>query len=100
MIEGGKEYHPDENGLVLVENPDHVEILKHHDYTIYTGPSAPQTAAVASSGDDDDEGDQFDDMTKGELIEWLEERDVEIPNRPKVDQLRELARKHSEESED
>lgn len=96
-IGGGMEYVPDDDGMVEVKNADHVETLRMHGYTDapVKAPDTPkgrtqlQAAPVVQN---DDEDDEFDAMTKGELIEWLEDKDVEIPAKPKLAALQELAR--------
>ncbi|USN16571.1 hypothetical protein POLEWNIK_00450 [Brevundimonas phage vB_BpoS-Polewnik] len=102
-IEGGKEYVPDDNGIVTVDNPDHAAVLRLHGYTDVRGdlgtPVKGRKAPKPADGDDDDDtDDEFDAMTKGELIEWLEGQDDfdddDIPAKPKLAQLQKLARDH------
>lgn len=102
-IEGGKEYTPDKNGHVECDNPAHEKVLRRHGYVPATGgdlaaatrtsrkPAPPETV-------EDDEDDEFDGMTKGELISWLEDQDDfdddDIPAKPKLAQLQALCREH------
>jgi hypothetical protein len=95
-IEGGMEYIPNDDGEVEVKNAAHVDTLRMHGYTdapvaAPTGPKG-RTKIAAREAPDPDEDDEFDGMTKGELIEWLEDKDVEIPAKPKLVALQELAR--------
>lgn len=96
VVEGGKEYQPDENGIVMVDNPDHVAVLRLHGYTEVTGVLAAQKNRPAAPPSGDDDEDEFDDMTKAEMLDWLEENDREddIPaGKVKVPELREICRK-------
>lgn len=98
-IEGGKEYTPDANGFLVIDNPAHEHVLRQHGFTTATG----VLGAAEASGSkrtpppqSDDDEDEFDDMTKAELIDWIEERDREddIPSgKIKVDEYRALCRK-------
>lgn len=98
-IEGGKEYAPDANGIVTVDNPAHEAVLRQHGYTDVRGAlDAARSGAPHQEpkpADDGDNEDEFDGMTKAEMIDWLEERDREddIPNKPKLGALQELCRK-------
>lgn len=103
-IEGGKEYTPDANGIVVCDNEDHAKVLKRHGYTPAGGGdlAAQQRTgrkpAPAPIVEDEEEDDEFDAMTKGELIEWLEGQDDfdddDIPAKPKLAQLQALCREH------
>lgn len=95
-IEGGKEYQPDKNGMLVCENPAHEHVLRQHGFTTATG----VLSAIASRGTEtrEEDEDEFDAMTKGELIEWLEGQDDfdddDLPARPKLAELQRLARDH------
>lgn len=99
IIEGGKEYQPDDSGIVTVDNPAHAAVLRLHGYkdvqgNLGTAPKSTKPPKPAETGEDDE--DEFDDMTKAEMIDWLEERDREddIPaGKVKVPELRDICRK-------
>lgn len=96
IIEGGKEYAPDKNGIVTVDNPEHERVLRLHGYTDVTGALAAAGRAPAPAAGGDDDEDEFDDMTKAEMLDWLEEHDREddIPaGKVKVPELRDICRK-------
>lgn len=107
-IEGGKEYTPDKDGIVTVDNPVHEKVLRRHGYVPAEGGVLSlagrkgRQPAPPPADDDDDQDDEFDAMTKGELIEWLEGQkdfdDDDIPAKPKLGQLQKLAREHKAKS--
>lgn len=99
VIEGGKEYVPDADGIIEVDNEAHIPVLVQHGYVQDAGPVSSKKAPKPAD-DDDDVDDEFDSMTKAELIDWLEERDVEVPNKPKRGQLQQLARDHKAKGDD
>ena len=68
---GGVQYDPDKHGVIDVESQDAVRHFT----------SKPFNFQVATIDDEDDEpeADSFEGMTKSELVDWLVERDVEIP---------------------
>jgi hypothetical protein len=69
QVEGGMEYTPDAKGHITVGNPAHVSVLQRHGYV-----TVPDSLT-------EDEEDEFNGMTKAELIDWLEEHDVVLEDR-------------------
>lgn len=97
IVRGGKEYEPDDDGVIICDNPDHEKVLRRHGCTVLSRHAAPapsRRSEPAPKASEEDEEDEFDGMTKAELIDWLEERDIEVPNKPKLAQLQALCREH------
>lgn len=98
VTSGGTSYPVDENGLVETDNADHVREMTHHahGFVPHTGPSAP----VAAPEEDDEEentDDPFAGMTKADLRDWLDERDIEYDAKASKADLLEIAQANTKE---
>lgn len=87
----GVEYKPDEDGLITVENEAHVSEMTHHHHGFVVAAHVAPPASKTGTGVTTEE-DIFLGMTKDDLRDWLDERDVEYPNRSSKDDLLSLAR--------
>lgn len=84
-----------EDGHVEIENTAHAAeaLAPSHGFKVAT--AAPSKPAAASAAADDDDGsgdDQFTGMTKSDLRDWLDERDLDYPPKASKEILLGLAR--------
>ena len=86
--------YPVEDGHIEVENASHAAEAMHHTHGFKPAPAAP-TPPAPKSGTGTEADDPFVGMTKDDLRDWLDERDVDYPNRASKDDLLALARAYT-----